>query len=211
MNKQKVICYLLLLVVTSCASKKQLAVQSSPDESVDKVYQALQMHKSEFFANDSANAIVRDLGWAERLISGAKFTAESLPIVFRGNEHGFSVELPCWEMDSEEYRAANVIVEHGRIDSALILAKIQGVDELLMKSESRITYHSNDSTDWHTDSITFESSYEEIMRKARFSCVCIAKNKKKYIVNATIRVPNRRYLDEDKVRKYFNEDQYKEL
>lgn len=161
---------ILLLVLVSCASKKQVVVPVVHDENTDKLYQALQLSKEAFFASDSAEIIVRDLGWAERFITGAKISEGSLPSVFRGDEHGFSVELPCWEMDTPEYFTANVVVEHSRIDSALILAKIKGVDEQFIMQK-------------------FENyTYTDYMRNAMFSCVCISKNNKKYIVNASIRM-----------------------
>lgn len=160
------ICVLLALV--SCASKKQAVVPIVNDENADKLYQALQLSKDAFFALDSAEIIVRDLGWAERFITGAKISEGSLPSVFRGDEQGFSVELPCWEMDTPKYIIANVVVEHSRIDSALILARIKGVDELYVMQK--------------IDDYT----YTDYMRNAKFSCVCLIKEKKKYIVNATI-------------------------
>ena len=202
MKRIKFIYICVVLALVSCASKKQALVPVMRDENTDKLYQALQLSKEAFFAQDSAEMIVRDLGWAERFITGAKISEGSLPSVFRGDKHGFSVELPCWETDSHEYNA-NVVVEHARIDSALILAKIQGVDELLMKSESHISYSTTDSINWQIDKIEYESSYEEIMRKARFTCVCIVKEKKKYLVNATISLPIEYILrfDEERFRK----------
>ena len=214
MKRNKLLYYLtLLLVLVSCASKKQAVVPVVHDEITDKLYQALQHRKDEFFASDSAEMIVRDLGWAERFITGAKISEGSLPSVFRGDEHGFSVELPCWETDSPEYFTANVVVEHSRIDSALILAKMRGADELLMKSGYNISYLTTDSINWQIDKIEFKCCYEEIMRKARFSCVCIAKEKKKYIVNATIQIPNPNYhylRDDEKEILLFKEELFKE-
>lgn len=173
MKRNKLLYYLtLLLVLVSCASKKQAVVPIVHDENADKLYQALQLSKDAFFASDSAEIIVRDLGWAERFITGAKISEGSLPSVFRGDEHGFSVELPCWETDSPEYFTANVVVEHSRIDSALILAKIKGVDEQFIMQK--------------IDNYT----YIDYMRNAMFSCLFITLEKKKYIVNATIRIPN---------------------
>lgn len=158
----------IILTMISCVSKKQALVPVMHDENTDKLYQALQLSKEAFFALDSAEMIVRDLGWAERFITGAKISEGSLPSVFRGDEQGFSVELPCWEMDTPKYIIANVVVEHSRIDSALILARIKGVDELYVMQK--------------IDDYT----YTDYMRNAKFSCVCLIKEKKKYIVNATI-------------------------
>lgn len=168
MKRIKFIYICVVLVLVACASKKQALVPVMRDENTDKLYQALQLSKEAFFALDSAEMIVRDLGWAERFITGAKISEGSLPSVFRGDEHGFSVELPCWEMDTPKYIIANVVVEHSRIDSALILARIKGVDELYVMQK--------------IDDYT----YTDYMRNAKFSCVCLIKEKKKYIVNATI-------------------------
>lgn len=160
----------IILTMISCASKKQAVVAIMYDEKADKLFQALRLSKEAFFASDSAEIFVRDFGWAERFIAGAKFSEGSIPSVFRGDEQGFSVELPCWEMDTPESTTANVVVEHSRIDSALILAKIKGVDEQFIMQK-------------------FENyTYTDYMRNAMFSCVCISKNNKKYIVNASIRM-----------------------
>lgn len=168
MKSIKFIYICVVLVLVSCASKKQALVPVVHDENTNKLYQALQLSKDAFFALDSAEMIVRDLGWAERFITGAKISEGSLPSVFRGDEQGFSVELPCWESDTNEHLTATVVTEHAKLDSALILARIKGVDELYVMQK--------------IDDYT----YTDYMRNAKFSCVCLIKEKKKYIVNATI-------------------------
>ena len=168
MKRIKFIYICVVLALVSCASKKQALVPVMRDENTDKLYQALQLSKEAFFALDSAEMIVRDLGWAERFITGAKISEGSLPSVFRGDEQGFSVELPCWESDTNDHLSVTVVTEHAKLDSALIRAKIKGVDELFIAQR--------------IDSYT----YADYMHNAMFSCVCITKEKKKYIVNATI-------------------------
>ena len=168
MKSIKFIYICVVLVLVSCASKKQALVPVVHDENTNKLYQALQLSKDAFFALDSAEMIVRDLGWAERFITGAKISEGSLPSVFRGDEQGFSVELPGWESDTNEHLTATVVTEHAKLDSALILARIKGVDELYVMQK--------------IDDYT----YTDYMRNAKFSCVCLIKEKKKYIVNATI-------------------------
>ena len=168
MKRIKFIYICVLLALVSCASKKQAVVPIVHDENTDNLYQALQLSKEAFFTLDSAEMIVRDLGWAERFITGAKISEGSLPSVFRGDEQGFSVELPCWESDTNDHLSVTVVTEHAKLDSALIRAKIKGVDELFIAQKIG------------------SYTYADYMHNAMFSCVCITKEKKKYIVNATI-------------------------
>ena len=134
----------------------------------------LKKGKDVFFATDSANVICNNLGWAESLLTEAKISKTNMPSVFRSSDNDrFTIEMPCWEFDTNEFWAANVVVEHKRLDSALVKAKVQGVDDIYM----RIAY-----------------DYGDYMRNAQFSCLCITKRKKKYIINATILIPKKKFL-----------------
>lgn len=172
---------IILLIVSSCASQKNLSKNIVYDANAEKLQQSLQHNKDIFFTTDSADIICRDLGWAERIVSGAKISMHTIPFVFKNVDNNvFSVEMPCQEFDTNEFWASTVIVEHKRLDSALVKAKIQGVDDIYVR---------------------LMDDYEDYMRKAQFSCLCITKEKTKYIVNATIRVPRKgheRYVDDNK-------------
>lgn len=129
---------------------------------------AYQKHAVTAGSADAVNVNAGDLGWAKRLMTDYQIKENVMPYVFRSANDGyFSVELPCWDEDSEMYYTANVITEHPQLDSALILAKQQGIDL-----------------------ISYAKTSDEInTRKADLSCVCIVKNKTSYIINATVRIP----------------------
>lgn len=170
--KQASYILILLLIASSCASRKNLSRDIVYDAESEKLQQSLQHNKDAFFATDSADIICRDLGWAERIVSGAKISMHTIPFVFKNVDNNvFSVEMPCQEFDTDEFWASTVIVEHKRLDSALVKAKIQGVDDIYVR---------------------LMDDYEDYMRKAQFSCLCIMKEKTKYIVNATILIPKKR-------------------
>lgn len=162
-----------LLVITSCASRKVVIENLVVDPESQQLQYALLEEKAAFMGTDSSAIIVRDLGWAERVLTDAKISDHDIPPVFRlveGTNDVFSVQSPCFEINSEEYLSAVVFTEHVRIDSALINAKIKGVDAIYMQ---------------------LMDDYADYMRKARFSCLCVMKDKKKYVVNATVFVPRR--------------------
>ena len=158
--------YILVFVLflTSCASRKNLSRDIVYDENAEKYQQALQRSKDAFFASDSADIIYNNLGWAERLLNETEF-------------------------DTDEFLAASVVVEHKQLGSALVEAKMQGVDAIYSCSNQRIVAHSNEKDDYVVDTIEYTEQYADYMRKAQFACLCIMKEKKKYIVNATIRIP----------------------
>lgn len=166
----KQILYILfaMLLLNSCASRKNLSNDIVYDENAEKYQRALQRSKDIFFASDSSNTIYYDLGWAGLLLTDAKISEKTIPSVYKSIDNDrFTIELPCWEFDTDEYWAATVVVEHKQLDSALVKAKMQGVDDIYMRAMG---------------------DYVDYMSKAQFACICIVKEKKKYIVNATIRI-----------------------
>lgn len=179
----------LILSMISCTSHKNMSYIIY-DEGAEKYQQALQRKKAEFFVSDSAYIVAHDLGWVRRIVSDAKISDNSTPLVYKNiNETGFTIELPCWDVDTDTYRSAVVVTEHSRLDSALIKAKIEGVDNIFLRSNCYIKTSSTDIGEYKTDSIEYYDSYTDYIRNARFSCVCITKGKKTYIVNATIHIP----------------------
>lgn len=166
--------FLILLTTSSCVSHKNLSNDIVHDANAEKFQQILQRSKDAFFSSDSADIIRNDLGWAERLVTGAKIRNHTIPSVFRKvGDDVFRVEMPCREFDSDEFLASTVVVEHKRLDSALVKAKIRGVDDIYMR---------------------LMDDYGDYMRQAQFSCLYIMKEKKKYLVNATILIPKKKYV-----------------
>lgn len=202
---------ILLLTLTSCASRKNLSNDIVYDENAEKYQQALQRSKDAFFATDSADFIYNNLGWAERLLTKAKISKTNMPSVYKSIDNDrFTIELPCWEFDTDEYWASTVVVEHKRLDSALVKAKIQGVDDIFSRSENQIKAHSDSEVDFIVDSVAYVNNYADYIRKAQFACLCIIKEKKKYIVNATIRIPNPNYISDDEILRKFDFVRFKE-
>lgn len=157
------------------------------NESVDDIIKNLNRSKAAFFATDSADLIVNDLGWVKTLISTANISSSSLPPIFRSvnNGEGFTVEVPCWEDDTLEYITSNVVIEHSQLDSALVLAKIKGVDDIYLR---------------------YVGDYGEYMHQAQFSCLCIYQTPNTYMVNATISIPNKKFeSSKDRFRQYIEE------
>lgn len=168
----KYVIAILLFFVASCASNKQIVVSNSGNNTpLDSIHRDEDQRKSEkTFVSDSSNNLSCNIGWVAQLVANYKIKMNTMPYVFkRIDAERFSIELPCWENDNDEFLVANVLAEHSQLDSALILAKQQGADII----HNQLLY--ND---------------EECLNNAEFSCVCILKEKKKYIVNATIRTPN---------------------
>ena len=164
----------LLLTLTSCATNKGLSNDIVYDAHAEMCRKLLQRSKDAFFATDSANVICNDLGWVKRLLSEAKISDTNMPSVFKRTDNDrFTMELPCWEFDTDEFWAATVVVEHKQLDSAIVNAKIQGVDDIFMR---------------------VVDDYADYMRKAQFSCLCLTKGKKKYLVNATILIPKKEIM-----------------
>lgn len=179
--------------------------------------QALQKSKDTFWENDSASIIVNDLGWAQAFVNDPKDIrilaipkSNAMPPVYRSQDgHNFSPELyPCFDFDTQEYRSSSVIAEHVRLDSALVRAKILGVDDIFGRSGQRIEYEEG----YTIRSVAYTDSYTDYMRKAQFSCVSIIKAKKKYIVNATICIPNKEYnRTEDVLLETLSDEALKDL
>lgn len=168
----KFVIAILLFFVVSCASNKQIVVSNFGNNThLDSIHRDEEQRKSEkTFVSDSANNLSCNIGWVAQLVANYKIKMNTMPYVFkRIDAERFSIELPCWENDNDESLVANVISEHHQLDSAMILAKQQGVDII----HNQLLYN-----------------YEECLNNAEFSCVCIVKEKKKYIVNATIRMSN---------------------
>jgi len=188
---------LIFLVFTSCGSKKTMSRDIVYDANTEKYQQAMQKSKSTFFAMDSAVVILHDLGWVGQLKDKAKFSENAIPSVYRlVNKDRYTFELPCWDFDTDEYRSASVVTEHKCLDSALVQAKIDGVDDIFRRSQTYISGHSRkDALDYHVDSVAYVEDYADYMRKAQFACLCIMKTPKKYIVNATIRISDFKYTD----------------
>lgn len=186
-----------ILIITSCASRKNLSNDIIYDANAEKCLQALRRSKDAFLVTDSADIISNDLGWAKRLVNGAKIEVNTVPSVYKNEGDGiFRVSLPCQEYDSDEFWASTVVVEHKQLDSALIKAKKQGVDDIFSRSEYYIKSRSDSQGEFIVDSVEYTNNYADYMRKAQFACLCIVKGKKKYIVNATIQIPNPNYISE---------------
>lgn len=186
---KRILYIIVCLVMASCASHKQIPVATFYDADWEKMEQAFQRSRDAFFASDSADNIINDLGWAKRLVTDAKIQEGTIPSVYKNKGATFTIELPCWEEDTDEYMSSNVIAEHKRLDSALVKAKIQGVDEIFRRSKTNETYSKDNKGELHLDSIEYVDNYADYARNAVFSCLCIMKSKKKYLVNATIRIP----------------------
>lgn len=168
----KYVIVISLFFVASCASNKQMIVSNAGNNThLDSIHRDEDQRKSEkTFVSDSSNNLSCNIGWVAQLVANYKIKMNTMPYVFKKiDAERFAIELPCWENDNDESFVANVISEHNQLDSALILAKKQGVDII----HNHLLYN-----------------YAECMNNAEFSCVCIQKEKKKYIVNATIRMPN---------------------
>ena len=180
---------ILLGALTSCASRKNLSNDIVYDANAEKYQQALQRSKNTFFTIDSANIICNDLGWAERLLTDVKISDTNIPSVYKSIDNDrFAIELPCWGIDTDEFWATTVVVEHKQLDSALIKAKVQGVDDIYSRSSSRVVAHYDKKDDYVVDTIEYTEQYVDYMRKAQFACLSIMQEKKKYIVNATIEI-----------------------
>ncbi len=187
---KKIVYIVLVISFVSCAAHKRIAEPVIYDQNAEKMQKAFLQAKDKFLMSDSVDAIMQDIGWTRRILKEAKIQG-SVPSVYRSiNNNGFTIELPCWEYDTDEYHSAIVIVEHTNLDSALVRAKIQGVDDIYSRSETNESFHYNEQKEFILDSIEYSNNYAEYMEKAQFSCLCITKDKKKYIVNATIRIPN---------------------
>ena len=187
---KKIVYIVLVLSFISCSSHKRIAEPVIHDPNAEKMQVAFQQAKDKFLMLDSADAIMQDIGWTGRIVKEAKIQ-ESIPSVYKSvNNTGFTIELPCWEYDTDEYYSATVLVEHTNLDSALVRAKVQGVDDIYSRSKVNESFHYNEQKELILDSIEYTNSYAEYMERAQFSCLCITKDKKKYIVNATIRIPN---------------------
>lgn len=199
----KQIQYILLpMLMLSCTIQKNTS-NSNYDADVDQ--QAFIEARNKFFVSDSALAVIKNLGWAGRILKDAKIQENTIPVIFQSinNGEGFTIKMPCWEFDTPEYYVSTVIVEHTNLDSALVKAKSQGVDDIFLRSKQRIKGGSdtislkNDSINpiFHIEEVSYLEDYANYISNARFSCICITKTKKKYIVNATITVPNPGYLN----------------
>lgn len=193
---------LCALAMMSCGSHKN-ASTAAVDKNIEAYQRALQRSKDKFYALDSANAIMQDLGWAKRIVKEAKISENTIPTVFkRVNEESFTIELPCWDFDtdgySNEYMSVSVIVEHIQLDSALVKAKMKGVEDLFAQSETQVVSRYNEDG-YVIDSVEYVDNYVDYAGMAQFSCLCITKYKKKYIVNATIRIPNKNHISEDEI------------
>ena len=177
-------------MMVSCASNKHITSPIVNDDNIEKEQAAFQKIKNEFLMSDSAYAIMHDIGWTRRIANEVKIKENTLPSIFRiVNDESFTIELPCWELDTEQFYAANVIVENTNLDSALVYAKIQGVDDIFKRSSKNEVYQHNELQEFVLDSIVYTDKYADYIKKAQFSCLCIIKDKKKYIVNATIMIP----------------------
>ena len=187
---KKILYLILLIMMVSCASRKHVATPIVYDDNIEKEQVAFQKAKNEFLISDSAHAIMQDIGWVRHIAKEVKIKENTMPSIYRiVNDKSFTIELPCWEFDSEQFYAANVIIENKCLDSALVYAKIQGVDDIYRRSSKNEVYHHNEQKEFILDSIEYTDSYAEYMRKAQFSCLCITKTKKKYIINATLTIP----------------------
>lgn len=195
--------------MASCASHKQTPIVTVYDADWEKMEQAFQRSKNAFFASDSADNIVNDLGWAKRLVTDAKIQEGTIPSVYKNKGATFTIELPCWEEDTDEYMSANVIAEHKRLDSALVKAKMQGVDDIFRRSKTNETYLRDSQGELRLDSIEYVDNYADYASKVKFSCLCITKEKHTYIVNATIKIERKNRMekinDDEIMQLTFNE------
>lgn len=207
---KKIVYIVLVLSFISCSSHKRIAEPVIYDSNAEKMQIAFQQAKDKFLMSDSADAIMQDIGWTKRIAKEAKIQG-SVPSVYRSiNNTGFTIELPCWEYDTEEYYSATVIAEHTNLDSALVRAKVQGVDDIYFRSVMNESFHYNEQKEFILDSIEYTNNYAEYIEKAQFSCLCITKDKKKYIVNATIRIPNTNYISDEEILDKFDFKKFRE-
>lgn len=132
----------------------------------------LQKHKEAFFASDSADVLANDLGKIRRTVHGALDNTafdRPIPYVVKLSETGnISTGLPCGDEETDEYYYVSVLAQHNNLDSALVLAKIKGVDVIFQ----------------------FEGySYDRYMREAEIACVTVRQIEDLFYVNAAIRFP----------------------
>ena len=198
--------YILVYLISfvSCDSHNRIADTIMYDANIEKSLKTFQQRKNQFFVSDSAQALIQNIGWAQRIVSDAKIKMEDIPSVYKNidNSH-FSVELPCWEFDSPEYQTANVIVEHRRIDSAIVLAKIKGIDEIYYRSQVQVVSQLHERDEYHVDSVKYSDTYEYYVRNAYLTCLCISKRKKIFIVNATIQIHNKYHASEAETHRFY--------
>lgn len=144
----------------------------------------LKQHKEAFFASDSADVIVKDIGKIHRTVHGAlNNTAfdRPIPYVVKLNEKGnISIDMPCGDEETDEYYYVSVLTQHYNLDSALVLAKIKGVDAIFQ----------------------FEGySYDRYAREAEIACVTVRQIENLYYVNAAIRFPKTEMIIDKKALK----------
>lgn len=194
---------IVCLSLLSCVSHKNLGTGIVHDETAEKYQRALLNSKNQLLQLDSANTIIQDLGWARRIIKEAKISENTIPPVFKCiNDDSFTIELPCWEFDSPEYQTANVIVEHRRIDSAIVLAKIKGIDEIYSRSQVQVVSQLNERDEYLEDIVKYSDTYEYYVRNAYLTCLCISKRKKIFIVNATVQIHNKYNASEAETHRF---------
>ena len=208
---KKIVYIVFLISFVSCVSHKRISEPVIYDPNTEKMQKAFQQAKDKFLMSDSADAIMQDIGWTQQVVSGAKIVGK-IPSVYKTvTDESFSIEYPCWEYDSPQYATSNVFVEHMNLDSALVRAKVQGVDDIYSRSATNETFHYNEKKEFILDRIEYTEKYAEYMRKAQFSCLCITRDKKKYIVNATIRVPNMNHISDDDMLGKFEWNAFRKL
>lgn len=225
-----IISFIIMIPLHAQRNEKRQVI-SVFEQSDDKCNKAMQESKNLFWLSDSATIIANELGWAKVFLTDSMSIkildapkGDMMPPVYRSDDGKsyFTEFYPCWDFDTPEYLYSSVVAEHLLLDSALVKAKIQGVDDIFIRSGQQIKYEEG----YTNYTIAYTDNYIDYIRSAQFSCVCILKAKKKYIVNSTIRIPNIKFhvfktdtliqtlSDEalnDLFKKYFTEDETKEL
>lgn len=160
-------------------------VLSTYAQTTEELKQAiLQKHKEAFFASDSADVLANDLGKIRHTVHGALDNTafdRPIPYVVKLSEKGnISMDMPCGDEETDEYYYVSVLAQHNNLDSALVLAKVKGVDVIFQ----------------------FEGySYDRYMREAEIACVTVRQIEDLFYVNAAIRFPKTTFVVNEKVLK----------
>ena len=188
--KHIIILFLTALIAISCSKQSydQVLLPNGYVHVQEVAREAMQNSKDIFYASDSANEVISRIVWAD----GVKpaFVFDESGTVFRSANIKDTTQynFPCMEcsFDNAKYMVEHAIVEHERLDSAIIKAKIAGVGGIFGRSPHNVWYRDT-ITHW-VDSIEYLDYYGDYMSRAQLVCIHIKKEKRKYIVNAAISV-----------------------
>lgn len=194
----------IIVIVFSC-SKPSNDTGISDEERISwKIdQQAMQKSKDIFYASDSANEVINRIVWADDVQPVFVFGEGGM--VFRSANSNMkettSMYLPCLECSWDDigFSSSLVYTEHKRLDSAIVNAKVRGVDGIFYESPKYIEAHGTNDTinHWVVDSVDYHGYYGDYMSRAQFACLYIKKEKRKYKVFAAIRVRNESFSQEN--------------